>query len=724
MKCDNKNAYNGVFDLFKRLSDNWEGWVNKTFEQGEGIIQKAQDAVSDAGASVISATTGKDKGYIRNQMPSFFVATDIVKQLAEQKGVYYARLTQTQQDIIKLHNQLKQLSRETQLRIGQALDGIIPADSLSEKERKIYTALRENIDAWQDSLIEIGMLNPKFRNEHYIFRTYASVLKSKTFLEAQTALKKLYKRKDLTAEQREAMGQILVASDIVPLTLMKQRQQYELGAFFKSLAESFGKDDPADGYTQIPDYEVGGGIKKFGALSGKYVPHEVALALNLHDELKGTINDFALWFHKTIQKSAIVDTINHIKVNLTVKNPITHLGNAISNVVLSYINGDMTHTAKVIKWAMNNDPRFNELLEKAQQLGLNTHRIEFEKMLKGNGLSLQEDKQGGTRETLIGLLKTVYFAEGTKAGDFMRKAYDWEDAIFKLGSFQRNLERGMSEKEAFDDANWTYVNYRYPMPNWLQGLDRLGFAPFLHYAYKSTPATLKAIIKRPSNLLRYMVLQAGIALGGASYFGDNDDIAKPEWARDVLNLWFIKNWTNIGRDTYINTARWFPGGKFDTGLFIVPEWEFNFGLGFWGSFANIMQGMTPLGYPISSKHDDTLERAIEKLKVFGESFLPSLFPFGGRYPMRGIDLARGKLKNYYGEDMEPKEYLLRLLGIRVFNTKKEIQRKRNDIQNKIDNVNQRYKDGNMSFEKWIKEKEGLQQKMNDLTLQELSLYYN
>lgn len=721
MKCDNKNAYNGIFDNIKNWGDAWEGWVNEGFKKAEGFTQNAQGIISDVGANIISAITGKEKEHIKNQMPNLFIATEIAKGLSEQQAVYYGNLTQMQQELHKLHLNLKRLNKDTQFKIGQALDGTIPSHTLSESEQKIYTALRENIDAWQDSLIEIGMLNPEFRNENYIFRTYASVLKSKTFAEAQMALKKLYKRQDLTPEQREAMGQILIVSDIVPLTLMVQRKQYELGAYLKSLAESFGRDDPAEGYVQVPDYEVGGGIKKFGALSGKYVPHEVALSLKLHDELRGTINGFALWFHKTIKDSAIVDVVNHIKVNLTVKNPITHLGNAISNVVLSYINGDMTHTAKVMGWALTKDPRFDELLSKAQRHGLSTQRVEFENLLRGD--EIFDIKKAGTRETLIGLLKAVYLAEGTKAGDFMRKAYDWEDAIFKLGSFQKNLERGMTEKDAFDDANWTYVNYRYPMPNWLQGLDRLGFAPFLHYSYKATPATLKTIIKRPSNLLRYLTLQAGIVLGGASYFGNNDDIAKPEWARDVFNLFLIKNWTNIGGDSYINTARWFPGGKFDTELFSMSDWDFKMGLGFWGSLSNIMQGMTPLGYPISSKHDDTLEKAIEKFKVLGESFLPPLFPFGGRYPMRGIDLLQGKLKNYYGEDMEPKEYYLRLLGLRVFNTEKEIKRKFSDVANREKVLKDKLDAGKISYEKYLKEKKGLDDQKYNLTLQKMQIYY-
>lgn len=125
----------------------------------------------------------------------------------------------------------------------------------------------------------------------------------------------------------------------------------------QSIADRFGVDEiPADAaqgaWTRISDETAGGGIKKFGALGGKYVPADVAEALKQGDILArelGMLEKY--WF----------PIIDHIKVNVTVKNPFTHVYNFASNVMLSYLHGDEGALLKFAKLSKDERERYWKL---------------------------------------------------------------------------------------------------------------------------------------------------------------------------------------------------------------------------------------------------------------------------------------------------------------------------------------------------------------------------
>lgn len=206
--------------------------------------------------------------------------------------------------------------------------------------------------------------------------------------------------------------------------MAEQRIQLLKAKTLKSFADKFGVDEAAykidefnkyKDYVRISDESVGGGIKKYGALSGKYVPKEIAKAIKEAELIREQMNVF---------NNAYFKVIDHIKVNITVKNPFTHAYNMGSNMILSYLHGDLGSLAKTIAMLNNDKNGFKKLVQVADELGLGSGLNDLEglKVLKG-------DKK---ENLMITLIKNAYFAENTKLGDFARSAYAWEDKIFKL----------------------------------------------------------------------------------------------------------------------------------------------------------------------------------------------------------------------------------------------------------------------------------------------------
>ena len=286
-------------------------------------------------------------------------------------------------------------------------------------------------------------------------------------------------------------------------------------------------------------------------------------------------------------------------------------------------------------------------------------------------------------------------------GDFARKAYAWEDEIFKISRFKKNLDEiaakkgfdgsdlsKFSEKElaaAMKDAQYHYVDYSTPFNGRLQMLDKLGVVPFLHYSIKLTPMVMRAIAKKPH---RFIIAQAALMVFGeltgiqlSAFSGllggkgnDEENLAKPDWAESgiIPNIFGLKSWTQIGDSGwYFNSGRLVPRFRFD-GL-DKPE----FGFGFVGPMMKILsEGKSSLGYKLEDEDDSFGKRAVSRIKELLKSYAPPLTI--GRY---GQQLGEQTLANVTGLDIAPKDYngdelgyggiLGRGVGMRNFNKEKE-----------------------------------------------------
>jgi len=559
---------------------------------------------------------------------------------------------------------ISSLKEDDKISILRALNGDLQADALSAEIKPFYEKFRATIDDNANKLVEAGILDEKDKIEHYLKRYYKSYIDADKKGGGSLAYQKLMKRKDLSEEQRLELGMSQDASFVISSTIAEQNILLLKAKVLKELADKFAIDKPKDGYVYVNGEMAKSGLKRYGALADKYIPNDVKAEIDgarLLSENMRLIED------------GLYPMIDHLKVNLTVKNPPTHIYNVASNVMLAGLNGDLTALGKVLHMAAKNPKEFKALVKKANRYGLNSQLDTMRKV------QVQLSPDGKKADGVKSLWKNIYMAEGSKTGDGVRWLYEWEDKIFKVAAFKRLLDKGVDEKSAYKQAADVYVNYDTPLPGGIKVLDKSGLMPFLHYQYKATPATAKVILKHP---IKFALFHAGVFALGGSVFNDTDydEMSKPTWAENKLNLFGMKEWTKFGGN-YINTGRMIPGTKFefDLGGFVSSTYDIAY------------KGKTPLGYTIGTKYDSKVEKYGKRALTMAENFLPSMTL--GRYAQRGAQIAVGDKdgyikprKNYYGEDMSAAELLGRSVGARQFNSKKEFEKRLKVAKRKYNHI--------------------------------------
>ena len=581
----------------------------------------------------------------------------------------------------------------------KALDGEMDPGELPEYVRPLYEKVRKTIDDGAQALVDAGALESKNVIKDYVKHYYKKHLdEAKENGRIAKALRqsKFFARKQMSWEQKQLRQIEDDAAFAVTNTILEQKKQLLKAQTLKLFADKFAKDVPPEGidglkWTRISDESAGGGIKKYGALAGKYVPEDVAKALAEAEMLGREMAKFNNMYFKLI---------DHVKVNVTVKNPFTHLYNFGSNMALAFLHGDFNEAMKTTAAWMRGDKQFKRWETLANSLGLDSHLNDLEGLVK----PLQSESKGNI---LTKALKEAYMAEGSWSGEKARYLYSMEDKAFKIARFKKNLEiiakdKGFDVndfskfssdelKAAMKDAQYSYVDYSTHFNGTLKMLDKTGVQPFLHYAVKSTPMVLKAALKRPD---RFLMMQAILAYGGGSAWlgadNERDNLAKPEWAESGVlpNLVGIKSWMRVGNTNwYFNSGRLVPGFRFDG----FDKLEFNGG--FVGGAINIASGKSTLGYKIESDDDPNTVKMTKRLLELTKSYFPPLSPLG-RY---GQQLGAQGVANITGADIAPKDYnkdelgfggiMARGLGVRRFDKgkeyKKELKKARKEYDERV-----------------------------------------
>nr|DAR91267.1 MAG TPA: hypothetical protein [Caudoviricetes sp.] len=581
---------------------------------------------------------------------------------------------------------LGKLSLENRKAMFKALDGEMNPSELPEYVRPLYEKVRKTIDDGAQALVDAGALESKNVIKDYIkhyYKKHMDEAKENSRIAKALRQSKFFARKQMSWEQKQLRQIEDDAAFAVTNTILEQKKQLLKAQTLKLFADKFAKDVPPEGvdglkWVRISDESAGGGIKKYGALAGKYVPEDVAKALAEAEMLGREMAKFNNMYFKLI---------DHIKVNVTVKNPFTHLYNFGSNMALAFLHGDFNEAIKTTAAWMRGDKQFKKWENLANSLGLDSHLNDLEGLVK----PLQSESKGSI---LTKVLKEAYMAEGSWSGEKARYLYSMEDKVFKIARFKKNLEMIAKDKgfnvndfskfsadelkAAMKDAQYSYVDYSTHFNGTLKMLDKTGVQPFLHYAVKSTPMVVKAALKRPD---RFIIMQAVLAYGGGSAWlgadNERDNLAKPEWAESgaLPNLVGVKSWMRVGNTNwYFNSGRLVPGFRFDG----FDKLEFNGG--FVGGAINIASGKSTLGYKIESDDDPNAVKMTKRLLELTKSYFPPLSPLG-RY---GQQLGAQGVANITGADIAPKDYnkdelglggiMARGLGVRRFDKGKEYKK--------------------------------------------------
>ena len=605
------------------------------------------------------------------------------KEIDDLLGEYHRTTAAIYTQAGQFKEYLGKLSLENRKAMFKALDGEMNPEKLPEYVRPLYEKVRKTIDDGAQALVDAGALESKNVIKDYVkhyYKKHMDEAKENSRIAKALRQSKFFARKQMSWEQKQLREIEDDAALAVTNTILEQKKQLLKAQTLKLFADKFAKDVPSEGadglkWTRISDESAGGGIKKYGALAGKYVPEDVAKALAEAEMLGREMAKFNNMYFKLI---------DHVKVNVTVKNPFTHLYNFGSNIALAFLHGDFNEAIKTTAAWMRGDKQFKKWENLANSLGLDSHLNDLEGLVK----PLQSESKGNI---LTKALKEVYMAEGSWSGEKARYLYSMEDKVFKIARFKKNLEiiakdKGFDVndfskfssdelKAAMKDAQYSYVDYSTHFNGTLKMLDKTGVQPFLHYAVKSTPMVVKAALKRPD---RFLMMQAVLAYGGGSAWlgtdNERDNLAKPEWAESGVlpNLVGIKSWMRVGNTNwYFNSGRLVPGFRFDG----FDKLEFNGG--FVGGAINIASGKSTLGYKIESDDDPNTVKMTKRLLELTKSYFPPLSPLG-RY---GQQLGAQAVADITGADIAPKDYnkdelgfggiMARGAGVRRFNKEKE-----------------------------------------------------
>jgi len=664
MGCDSKTKKQSekTKKLLKRsLSKRYEDGVDKFFEKVEVKF---------------------DKGLSKTPLDALIITKD-VKDVADMVNSYRLDMVEMAKNANKISKFLsEELSDADSIALTRALsgDGNVPAHLT-----KVYDRFRKIIDANAAALVKSGMLDEKYKIKDYLKRYYKQYLEDRHGF--SIAVNKLFKRKDLTHEERLEIGLVENADFVVSNTLLEQRKQLQKGRLLKQVADEFGIDDEKAGYVRVSDETVGGGIYKYGALAGKYLPEKVYAELIQARMIADALS--------ILDRSVWTDVIDHVKVNVTVKNPGTHLYNVTSNIGLAFLNGDLVAIGQVLKMAVLDRKKFKKLVKLSKKFGLNSDLHDYEKL----HTNLNFDKN---TNIFIRFFKNLYMAEGTKLGNGVRKIYSAEDEIFKLASFYKRIQgRKISTttaKAEFKEAMKDYVDYSTPLPKWVRRLDRNGVFPFLHYTWKSTPRVAKIIVKNP---IKFTMLQVALLSTGASIFSEDDNDQKPEWGKDKglagqskylpSNLFAAKQYVQTEDEYFLNIGRSLPGMRLG-GL--------KFDGGFIGGAINLVQGKDPRGREYFDAEDSTGVAFAKGVLKATENYAPSITY--GRYMQRAVKKVIGvdPAKNDFGIEQSWEEIALRMFGVWRFDREKhvekelmnviklgaEIDKSREEIQIELDEV--------------------------------------
>lgn len=661
---DGKEYPNTIAGRWEKRVDEAFDWAYKNI-YAKGVKSGIKGA-EFAGRAFGSQETGAK---IQRGLEKTFALQDEIGALSRLKSAYLRNSAVARVEAMKVYESLVKLKIDERVALFRMLDGQEVEPNLAEKLRPTYQKLRDKIDERAELLIKLGMLKGQNAKENYIKYSYSQYYGKKDGALGGFGIGKLRARdENLSYEDRVKLGLIEDAAIAVTQTLNSQNNQIQKAILLKSLADEYAVDQPKDGYVKVSDESVGGGVKKYGALAGKYVPSVI------YDDLQnaGVVSSI----FDAIRP--YTDMIDHIKVNLTVKNPATHGYNVLSNSVLAFLHGDLGANLKLIKLLATNKKEFDELLAKAEAMGLDTASddIEMRNLLMANDKVAKEasKKQNPLGYYIAKAWQNIYLTQNSTTGKVARKAYEWEDKWFKLARFKKNLDAGLSDEAAFSDANSAYVDYSSHFNPTLRLLDKSGVLPFFHFAVKSSIVVTKAAIKNPA---KFAMLQAALISSGASslpYWFDSeqkdaDNSRLPDWAASnyLPNLFGVKNQVQVGESgLYFNAARAMAGFRLSSIDDITG------GGGLVGGLLDILRGRDSWGNEMVGKHDPAIKQLTARLDAFSKQFLPSITL--GRYGRQGLAIATGNNpKNAYDEPMGLGELAGRFVGLRMINEKKELR---------------------------------------------------
>jgi hypothetical protein len=285
-------------------------------------------------------------------------------------------------------------------------------------------------------------------------------------------------------------------------------------------------------WVQVPAGSIKGtaGVNKWGDLAGKWIKAEIWRDLSQMEEMYKS----GMW----------AKTLREWKLNKTARNPVVHMNNVISNVVLmdlldvrmqDLFEGFMVRMAPIV--LRNNTPGMRELhgffkgfenkelLADISRHGGFGHSIIDIEMTSDVLKPIMAQIQKSLRED--GSINDGFFSKMSlmskmaTAWNSQTSAYRIEDEIFRTATVIRKQQQGYSMVNAAKIAREQFLDYDIRAPG-INAARRSVF-PFIGYTYRAVPVLAEAMMKRPWKLAKYSILgEVANALAYAITDGDEE----------------------------------------------------------------------------------------------------------------------------------------------------------------------------------------------------------
>lgn len=683
---------------FSEFGEKYAKGVEKLGEKtGDAIKRAAVWSLTKIGISDAAA-----KAFVRSG-----AAVKLVDHLNYNLNTFKNRVELNAADNAK---KLANFSKDEIKGIYEYLHGWKKEGELAEHTRAAANSLKNIIARNADELVRLGALRAEHRMEDYVKHYFAEHAEQQKSAIAR-AFNKLaqdrhFARKDLSKDELEKLG-LLEDEFAIINTIKEQFIQIEKAKRLKELAENFTSQKEVEGWVKFGVNKKGEpNTAVWGALAGRYMPEDMAVALNDINAASKEIG-FLEEFLPAI--------VSHIKVNMTAKNPATHVYNFAANYALATIKGDFKAINKMLAMFAGDNKQYKAWKRLAQDYGLSVNMDmidEGARKLKGE-IGMFKKVPSWVKTPL----KNLYLAEGTMLGRAIRAGYNFEDAVFKLAHFKKIMDKAGFDIAKIDDpayrksfegklssamkkANYEYVDYATSWNKVAKNIDKYGVYPFLQYAWKSTPMMIQTMAKNP--------VKFGLAMGAIGYFGgltwqnrDEKNSILPEWAQNgyVTNLFGADSWMRLGNSQYFfNLGRLVPAIRANE-LSGMKEG------GFYKTLFYLLNGRTSLGYEYVGKDDPWHTRFWDFLNEFAKSFMPPATL--GRYGKNTLELLANSIadtlnmskaarfsviKDSAGNDLDFHLVLLRALGVRELPIKKSLQANYNKAHKNLKKAKQENKD--------------------------------
>lgn len=418
---------------------------------------------------------------------------------------------------------------------------------LGAKELEPVRNLYNEIDRLGQEAVDLKLLSKEKYEENmgeYIKNAYTEyeLAKGKGFFGAKPiGIKGIKSRVEgLTEEQMKKLGQIDNPAYLLFKSAFDLAKDVENAKLLKTVSEKFGTDVLQDGFTKIATG------KKWGALSGKFVPNNIAEYLN---EVIEPARD-------TLAKNVVAN----FKFFKVVMNPATHARNIMSNQVLNWWKLGM-NPLDPRTWKANTSALAEiakgggKWIKEATPLGYNLDTFAAQEM-----------------KTLLNSPEAALWGKTQKAWGTMKEKlgnlYQKEENLAKLSAYIFNRQyKGLAPEAAWKAAESATFNYAQVTPFIRKLREALWGFPFITFTAKATPLALETAVKNPRRISSIGKIKLSIEKAAGIEETDRERALEPSWVKDGFYVKLPMK-DKFGRSAYFDLTYILPFGDLMSGNFI------------------------------------------------------------------------------------------------------------------------------------------------------------